>query len=483
MNRRFASTTTATIACALAIWGQAATGQSFSSGSTGADGVFAPATSQNITVRPGGVYNYTTVSIPAGVTVRYFRNTDNAPVVILASGNVTIDGAIVVSGFDGVGATTDAPALGGAGGPGGFTGGVSGHQTSTSFFAPAAGQGPAGGAPGVASGAGGQSGNYGAPTSFVGLTPLFGGSGGGGGFPSSTNASSGSGGGGGILVASSTRITVNGAIRANGANHVGNFSCFSFGGAGSGGAIRLVAPEIAGGGGNSVLSAIGGTANVNCSQTPGGPGRIRLEASSLSAFTGLTNPTPSITNAPGPVSPGGNPALANVPTLAIASVGGAAVPAIATASYSVPDIALAPGTSNPIPVVVNATNTPVGSPTEIRVRLIPRGTASTVTVPATEHTGSFASSSATANVTLAAGQVTVLQALASMTLTGQFASLFPLIDGEQVERVMVAANIGEPSTLSLVTKSGKERRLDQLPAEDQVRVARAWQAMRETRTE
>jgi hypothetical protein len=159
------------------------------------------------------------------------------------------------------------------------------------------------------------------------------------------------------------------------------------------------------------------------------------------------------------------------------------VPATATASYSVPDIALAPGTPNPIAVVVNATNTPVGSPTEIKVRLIPRGTASTVTVPAAQHTGSFASSSATANVTLAAGQVTVLQAFASMTLTGQFASLFPLIDGEPVERVMVAANLGEASTLSLVTKAGKERRVDELPIEDQLLVARAWEAMKNVRAE
>ncbi|MGH7673052.1 MAG: hypothetical protein ACREMC_09130, partial [Gemmatimonadales bacterium] len=369
MNRTLACLTAS---AALALWAHGASGQTFSSGSTGADGVFAPATNQNITVRPGGVYNYTTVSIPAGVTVRYFRNTDNAPVVILATGNVTIDGAIVVSGFDGVNATPDAPALGGAGGPGGFTGGVSGHQTATASFAPAAGQGPGGGAPGVSQGAAGQSGSYAAPTSFVGLTPLFGGSGGGGGFTpgAGTTVASGSGGGGAILIASSTRITVNGAIRANGGNHVPTFVCSAFGGPGSGGAIRLVAPEIAGGGGNSVLNALGGTANPSCLHTQGGPGRIRLEASSLSAFTGLTNPTPSIANAPGPVSPGGNPALANVPTLAIASVGGTAVPTTPTASYSVPDITLAAGTANPIPVVVNATNTPVGSPTEIRVRLI-----------------------------------------------------------------------------------------------------------------
>ena len=140
------------------------------------------------------------------------------------------------------------------------------------------------------------------------------------------------------------------------------------------------------------------------------------------------------------------------------------------------------GTANPVPVVLNATNTPVGPPTVITVRLIPQGVASSVNVVGTNHTGTFASSSATADLTLPNG-VTVLQAHAAMTLTGQTASLFPLIDGEPVERVMVAAAPGEPSTLSLVTKSGKERRLDELPVEDQLRVARAWEAMRETRTE
>lgn len=483
MNSRFASTGAAAIACALAIWAPASLGQAFSSGSTGADGVFAPTTNQDITVRPGGVYNYTTVNIPAGVTIRYFKNTDNAPVVILATGDVTISGAFVVNGFDGGRSSGEAPALGGAGGPGGFNGGTSGFQSASVFLNPAAGQGPGGGAAALSDTVS-QSGNYGAPTFFVGLTPLFGGSGGGGGIPFSfSNAAAGSGGGGAILIASSTRITVNGAIRANGANQVGtNTACITWGAPGSGGAIRLVAPEIAGGGGNSVLSALGGTSQ-GCGQPQGAPGRIRLEASSLSAFTGLSNPTPSIANAPGPVSPSGNPALANVPTLAIASVGGTAVPSSPTASYSIPDIALAAGTANPIPVIVNATNTPVGSPTEIKVRLIPRGTASIVTVPTANHTGSFASSSATANVNLPIGQVTVLQAFAAMTLTGQTASLFPLIDGEPVERVMVAAILGEASAFSLVTKSGREVRLEELRIEDQMRVARAWETLRETRTE
>lgn len=477
MKRKLAWKVTA---LAFALWAHAASGQSFSSGSTGADGIFSPASSQNITVRPGGVYNYTTINIPVGVTIRYFKNADNAPVVILATGDVTIAGSIVVSGSDGIFNNTTTPSLGGAGGPAASDGGTSG----TFGVVAAAGKGPGGGAATTGS-APGQGGTYGASSSVVALTPLVGGSGGGGG-ALNINGSSGGGGGGAVLIASSTKITINGPIRANGGNFVTTFSsnCSTYGGPGSGGAIRLVAPEIAGGGANSIVQAVGGLHNSGCvGAVPAGTGRIRMEATVRSAFTGFTDPVPSIVDAPGPVSPAGNPALANVPTLTIASVGGVAAPATQTASYSAPDIALAAGTANPVPVVINATNTPVGAPTEIRVRLIPRGTATSVLVPAVDHTGSFASSTATANVNLTAGQVTVLQAHAAMTLTGQLASLFPLIDGEPVEQVAVAATLGERSAVSLVTKSGKEVRLDQLSLEDQLRVAQAWEVMRATRIE
>jgi hypothetical protein len=241
-----------------------------------------------------------------------------------------------------------------------------------------------------------------------------------------------------------------------------------------------VAPELSGTG---TIQANRGNQTTLCGQAAPGDGRIRVEAFNTAGFTGLAQPAASVATAPGPVSPTSNPALANVPTLQIASIGGLAVPAAPAASYSVPDLTLPLGTTNPIPVVVNATNTPVGAPTVITVRVMPQGNASSVAVPGADHAGTFASSTATANVTLPSGQVSVLQAHASMTLTGQTASLFPLIDGEPVEQVAVVATPGQPSKLSLVTKSGKERRVDELPAEDQLRVARAWEAMKNTRTE
>jgi hypothetical protein len=87
-------------------------------------------------------------------------------------------------------------------------------------------------------------------------------------------------------------------------------------------------------------------------------------------------------------------------------------------------------------------------------------------------------------VSFNAGLVTVIQAFAAMNLTGQVASLFPLIDGEPVARVELASTLGEGSTtFSLVTKSGKERRVDELPLEDQARVALAWLVMKEIRAQ
>jgi hypothetical protein len=184
------------------------------------------------------------------------------------------------------------------------------------------------------------------------------------------------------------------------------------------------------------------------------------------------------------VTPASNPALVALPALAVSTVGGVAAPAVPAGSFAAADVSLPQGTSNPVPVVVAAANIPVGSPTVITVRLIPQsGSATDINIPPLSQTGTFASSTATANVTFPVSSVSVIQAWATMTLTGQIASLMPLIDGEPVERVQVAAAQGERSTLSLVTKSGKEVRVDQLAVEDQLRIARAWEVMKATRVE
>ena len=119
---------------------------SFSSGSTGADGPFAPTTSQTILVPDSGVFNFTTVNIPTGVTITYTRNNlNNKPVTILASGDVVIAGSINIDGKPG-----SSNGFGGVGGPGGFTGGQGGFGFDQSFSG-TPGEGPGGGGGGVGS--------------------------------------------------------------------------------------------------------------------------------------------------------------------------------------------------------------------------------------------------------------------------------------------------------------------------------------------
>src|SRR6476661_9551023 len=97
----------------------------FNSGSTGADGEFKPTVSKEVPVPPSGVFNYTSVLIPKDVVITYKKNATNTPVVILATGDVTIVGTIDISG--GAAAASGAAGDGnlgddglpGVGGPGG----------------------------------------------------------------------------------------------------------------------------------------------------------------------------------------------------------------------------------------------------------------------------------------------------------------------------------------------------------------------------
>ncbi len=69
----------------------------FVSGSTGALGPFSPTANTVVTLPTNGVLNYTTINIPAGVTVTFNKNVANTPVYMLASGDVNIAGTIDVS--------------------------------------------------------------------------------------------------------------------------------------------------------------------------------------------------------------------------------------------------------------------------------------------------------------------------------------------------------------------------------------------------
>lgn len=454
------------------LWTVPVSAQTFSSGSTGALGAFAPAANTVVTLPPDGVLNYTTVTIPSGVTVTFLKNAANTPVTMLATGDVLVNGVISVNGAVGINGSSSATVqAGGAPGPGGFFGGQSGSRGVTNNSA-SAGYGPGGGAGAVAAVSNAVAPTYGAPASFVALVPLFGGSGGGGGAGTTTFAgASGAGGGGAIVLASSTKITVGGSITADGGTGgQGSAGCVSTGSGGSGGAIRLVAPQITSTG---TMTATGGFGGGGCT-TFAGSGRIRFEALTT-GFINPSTPAASVVTTLGPITAASTPALINLPAVTISSVGGVASPATPTGSYTTADVSLPSGTTNPVPVTVTVNNIPLG--TVFTVKLIPQFAAAT-TVTSSGASGSFASSTATANVTFPNGQISTLNAFASFTLT---ASLMPLIDGEPAEQVLVGATFGEPSTVTLRTRSGKEITADRLSHEDQVKLARAWEDFSRTR--
>lgn len=252
--------------------------QAFDSGSSGVDGALNPTSNVTIQLPESGVLNYTNINIPAGVTVKFKRNSLNTPVQILAAGDVTIDGVIDVSGDKAykVGADTPYPdfttdGLPGLGGPGGFDGGRGGRvagslirahdwtgvEASYQAMFGGSGLGPGGGgggkawwitnhSPDLMGPSGGAGGSYAAPALNPGvadgaaqpgtgwtvrtfnksigqvygsswLRVLLGGSGGGGGAGGYSLVGSGGGGGGGaLLLAASGKVSINGKLLANG---------------------------------------------------------------------------------------------------------------------------------------------------------------------------------------------------------------------------------------------------------------------------
>ncbi len=411
-----------------------------------------------------GVLNYTTVTIPSGVTVTFQRNAANTPVTLLAQGHVTIAGAIRVNGEDAVAGVSSGSwgvTAGRKGGPGGFNGGDGGIRGPAPSNG-TGGQGPGGGGPGLLPAIFSQDGSYGASSLFVTLIPLYGGSGGGGGVATTTqNGPAGAGGGGAIVIASTTQITIQstGTVTANGGN--GYTPCAWTGaGAGSGGAIRLVAPQVTNQG---TVQAKGGNNSCVGGGGFGYTGRVRVECTTCSVAT--TDPAASLSNTLGPITSASTPALTALPTLTISSIGGTTVPATPTGSHASPDVALPATSPSELPVTLTATNVPV--PTQFVVKLMP-AMGEPLFFPSTRSAGSFATSTATATVRVPPGTVCVLTAYVSFT---QVAGLFPMIEGEEVEQVLVATQPEEPSTTSLITTSGLMIPVSSLPQEDQVRVA------------
>lgn len=457
-------------------------GFAFDSGSTGADGAFSPTVNTTLELPPSGVFNFTTVSIPSGVTVTFKKNATNTPVVWLASGNVNIAGNVYLMGGDSpnVGAAGNGnigdDGLPGVGGPGGYDGGRGGQTGSNRVGG--TGVGPGGGGGGNVGnsdvsyrpfgGAGGGFGTNGAcnvacqnnwgtyygVVSVAGsaygsnlLLPLIGGSGGGGGAGGTNFAGSGGGGGGGaILIASTGTVTVSGLLYAYGGTTGASAGDGSggTGGGGSGGAIRIVATTIAGNGAINAngQGAAGHATDGYINGGSGGVGRIRIEAETITR-TAATAPA-FTTGVPGPLF------ISGAPTLTISSVAGVNAPVSPTGNT---DITLPATTPNPVSVVLKTTGVPPGN--TIKLTVTPANAAAT-SVTSSALTGTTASATTTVSVTLPTGPC-VMSAVTTYTVVASLGdAMSNYAMGERVEKVRLSATLGGSSVATLITVSGKE---------------------------
>jgi hypothetical protein len=455
----------------------------FNSGSTGADGAFSPTVNTELELPPSGVFNFTTVNIPSGVTVTFKRNATNTPVVWLASGNVTIAGSVSLIGRDApaVGASGDGnlgdDGLPGVGGPGGYDGGrggqvdgVAANRRGGSGLGPGAGGGGifysssyvlggGGGGYGAAGannvgwtsyGIQASSGNTGTGGPGYGssvLLPLIGGSGGGGGAAGVNYGGSGGGGGGGaILIASSGTVNISGSVLAYGGTSGASngVSSGGTGGGGSGGAIRIVATTISG---NGTIQATGRAAQSSALSSTnnggaGGDGRVRLEAEAMTR-TAATTPAYT-TSIPGPLF------IVSAPTLTITSVGGVNAPVSPTGNA---DINLPANTPNPVTVVLTATGVPPGNVVKLTVT---PATSTPIVVTSPALAGTNSSATATVSVTLPPGP-SVMSATTTYTIVASLGdAMSTYAEGERVEKIELVASLGGPSKMKLITVSGKE---------------------------
>ncbi len=240
--------------------------------STGADGPLVVGGNTTLTLPADGVFNFTTITVGPGATLRFTENAANTPVYLLTTGAVQIDGAIQVSAFG---------VTGGAGGGDGGLNGV-GFQAGTDGGGPSPGRGgPAAERPGNAGGGGGMATAGLRAIRWTGASPadggpavlfpepLTGGSGGGGGsgwvlFGVNLNGGVGGGGGGGVHICSSGTITIGGSVLANGGGggtaFANAFGHGGPGGGGSGGVVDLIADRI----------VIEQDATIQCNGQPGG---------------------------------------------------------------------------------------------------------------------------------------------------------------------------------------------------------------------
>jgi hypothetical protein len=346
-------------------------------------------------INPKGdnIFNFTTITIASGSVLKISEVKVHGPIYFLASGDVSISGAIDLRGDDSPGPTPTAaeqnPVFAGSGGYSGGLGGVYGDSTQQAL----PGNGPGGGAAGdvnaqITHATGGSF------TTNRYLVPLVGGSGGGGTNDNGQYGSQGGAGGGGLLIASSTRVVIGGggSFTVNGFQYV-NGVIYAFGGSGgsrgcggAGGAVRLVSNTITGGGNYGIQVQAGGGSDC---KTNAQPGLFRLEGNSVS-FNGAYSSGPSVTSLPFQL----NLPTVPPPVITVSSINGVTINAN---PFSFPDTTV--NTAQPVPVVIQATNMPVGA--TVTLYLL-SDTAANQSIPVT-MTGTTQSSSATVQVTFPAG--------------------------------------------------------------------------------
>ena len=370
----------------------------FNSGSNGSDGALNLTTPGTIIFNPkdtslfptpldpdgDNIYHFTTINIGSGVTVKLTGHFLSGPVFWLASGPVTINGVIDLSGESGRSQTNiSSERVPSVAGSGGFGGGIGGRFSSPN--PPLPGNGPGGGqaettnSPQSNAGGGRFTGNQ-----F--LVPLIGGSGGGGSGCScgETFGSGGGAGAGAILIASSNGITMNGGqILANGGNGPGS-GCACGPGPGSGGAIRLVASTVTLNQG-SAARALGGVGIANATD-----GIIRVEAFNVVINSGGFFP-PRLQSLPFSLLLPTSPA----PSVRVLSVNG--VP-INSNPFTFPDALI--NTASPVTVNIEARNVPTGT---IPRLLVFSETGPDQTLNCSPLAGSLALSTSTATVTFPTG--------------------------------------------------------------------------------
>ncbi len=485
MNRSILSIILASVLGVL-VFASSAPAQTFSSGATGAQGAFPPASFSSLsydtltvdlktgvvtaltgaTVKgtatlPGGAtsgdafptgdLDFSTVALlNSSATLKFLPNSMNTPVTIRTTGDVTIYSTINLKGGDGQSSNAYF-SIAGKGNVGGGNGGQGGLAATTQSpeTAGSSGLGRNGGAGGIVGSSGAESNGQGGafPSTNLNLQPLVGGSGGGGGRGATSGGdglvgASGGGGGGAILIGSSTKISVGNVIDASGGAG-GNGGCSSGyargGGGGSGGAIRLISNRIELGG---FFVADGGTSA--CSAAPGGPGVIQIEAYDLSIQNQACCLNPNSARPtfgqPGTIRP------SNIPRLRISSIGGTAVPDTTAGITGAIEVQLPANTSNPMAVVLAATSIPDG--TGVTVSMKPLSGVETTA------SGTLSNAAATVNLTIPTGTTNLQAYTGTFTLSADLQNTLPLFNGERILKASVEFD-GERDHTYFFTASGK----------------------------